>query len=68
MKMMLKIEKMVMELVREKVIECGERYKFDVEQAFHEMMEIEKKVKIVLPFSKETVCEDSYQGLKYNLD
>ena len=73
MKMMIKIEKMVMELVKEKVIECGERYKFDGELAFREMMEMkeEKKVKkesnIVLPFSKENVCEDGCQGLKYNL-
>jgi hypothetical protein len=64
---MMKIEKMVMELVKEKVIECGERYKFDGEQAFREMMELKVKEKIVLPFSKETVCEDGCQGLKYNL-
>ena len=65
---MMKIEKMVMELVKEKVIECGERYKFDGEQAFREMMELKvKEKKIVLPFSKENICEDGCQGLKYNL-
>jgi hypothetical protein len=74
MKMISKIEKMVMELVKEKVIECGERYKFDGELAFREIMETkeEKKEKkkesnIVLPFSKENVCKEGCQGLKYNL-
>jgi hypothetical protein len=61
------MEKMIMEIVREKIDECAVRYNFDGEEAMRELVlkKVEKKC-ILLPFNEKNVCKDGCQGLKYN--
>ena len=62
------MEKMIMEIVKEKIDECAVRYNFDGEEAMRELVlkKVEKTKGIMLPFSSSNVCKDGCQGLKYN--